>query len=131
MAEKGSLTRGMQRALPALLECPTVADAAEAAELGERTVYRYLSDPAFKAELRKRQAEILSQTVAAMVGGRQTALDVLRDALTSETTSWTERIRAANYWLSHTQDAIELDALIERIEALEQRMEGDNEPEQG
>ena len=127
MAENGNLTRGMQRAIPALLESNTVAEAAETAGLGERTIYRYLNDPAFKAELRRRQAQILDQTVATMVGGRAQALAALREAMTSDAASFSEQIRAAHYWLGHTQDAVELDVLVRRIEKLEALAMGANE----
>lgn len=123
------LSTNQRKVLEALLSEPTVKEAAEVAGLTPRTVYRYLNDPAFKAELRKRQSEILAQTVAAMVGGRGTALETLHRAQTSETSSWSERIRAANYWLSHTQDAIELDVLTERLERLEQLINSLNQGE--
>jgi hypothetical protein len=116
------LSTNQWKVLEALLSEPTVKEAAKVAGLTPRTVYRYLNNQQFKAELRKRQSEILAQTVAAMVGGRGTALETLHKAQTDEGASWSERIRAANYWLTHTQDAIELDVLTERLERLEQLM---------
>lgn len=81
MAENGSLTRGQRRALPALLAHPTIAEAAEAAELGERTIYRYLNDPEFRAALHKAQDRILAATTARLTGLTTQAVRELGDSL--------------------------------------------------
>ncbi len=122
MSQNDTLTRGMRRAIPALLAHATVADAAEAAELTPRTIYRYFEDPTFKAELRKRQNEIVKQTIAAMIGGRAAALKTLQAAQGDPEASWSERIRAAHYWLTHAGDEITRDVIIERLEALEAKL---------
>jgi hypothetical protein len=81
MAQNGTLTRGMKRALPALLAYPTIAEAAEAADLGERTIYRYLNDPDFKAALHKAQDRILAATTARLTGLTTQAVRELGDSL--------------------------------------------------
>ena len=56
------MTRGQRRALAALLAHSTIAEAATAAGLGERTVYRYLADAAFRDALQQEQDRLLSAT---------------------------------------------------------------------
>ena len=68
------LNRNQRSALAALLATTSVREAAELAGLGERTIYRYLSDPAFKAELQERQDQILASTTATMIGLTDRAL---------------------------------------------------------
>lgn len=131
MAENGTLeglTRGQRRAIPALLECATIAEAAEQAEVGERTLYRYLADPQFKRALRQWQAKVIAESAAALIGSRPKAIETLLEALDDETASWSEKIRAANYLMGHSGTVIELDALIERLDGLEEvwaKMKGD------
>ena len=84
MAENGrrKLTTNQRKALAALLAEPTVRDAAKRAGLGETTLYRYLRDPDFTAELRQRQDEILTATTSALAGLSQDAIGALGEALT-------------------------------------------------
>ena len=52
MADNGSLSARQQRAIAALLECRSVAEAAASAKVGERTLYRWIAeDQAFKNAL--------------------------------------------------------------------------------
>jgi aryl carrier-like protein len=113
------LGTNQRRALEALLAEPSIRAAAEACKLTERTLYRYLSDPAFRAELHARQDEILAATTAALVGLTGDALSELRRIMTGGDTD-SVRVRAIATWLRHTRDAVELDQLAERVAALEE-----------
>jgi hypothetical protein len=116
--DKPSLNTNQRRALQALLSEPTIRAAAEKAELGEATIYRYLRDEFFRDELRRRQDEILTATAAALVGLRGKALETLANAQDDDDVS--VRVRAANYWLRHVRDAVKLDDLADRVRALEE-----------
>ena len=79
-----SLTRGQRRALQALLAHSTVAEAAKAAGLCERTLFRYLAEPTFRDALQQEQDRLLSATrrrlatlTASAVGELAAALAVL------------------------------------------------------
>ena len=122
MTENGTLSANQKKAITALLSEPTVRDAAKAAGLGERTMYRYLSNPTFKAELRQRQDEILAATTAALVGLAGDAVATLRGVLQDKDASASVKVRAALGWLAHTQKTVELDDLAARIAALEERI---------
>ena len=60
------LNRNQQKVLAALLIHGTAKEAAAACGLAERTVYGYLANDAFTAELQKRQDAILAGVVAKM-----------------------------------------------------------------
>ena len=60
------LNRNQQKALAALLIHGTAIEAARACGLAPRTLYKYLADDAFTAELQKRQDAILAGVVAKM-----------------------------------------------------------------
>jgi len=83
MAEKSSqeLTRNQRRAVDALLQCTTIKDSALFCGLTETTMYRYLRQDHFKAELAKRQAAILTGTSAALSRLSQIATDALGQAM--------------------------------------------------
>ncbi len=99
-----------------------MAAAAERCELNERTLYRYLADPTFRAELRQRQDAILGAVTASLVGLSGEAVATLRALLESKTVSDSVKCRAALGWLKHTRAAVELDALADRVAALEAKL---------
>ena len=120
--QKQELSRNQIKAVSALLAHPSVATAAKACGLTERTLYNYLADPAFKAELRRRQDEVIAATTAALVGLSGNAVAVLQDVLSDPEATHAVKVRAALGWLKHTREAVELDALAERVAALEEKV---------
>lgn len=123
MAQTGTLSTNQRRALTALLSEPTIRAAAQSAGLGERTVYRYLANDAFRAELSERQAAILAQVTAAMVGLSGRAVETLRDVLDDGEASASVKVRAALGWLQAARQGVELQDLAQRVDRLEERME--------
>jgi hypothetical protein len=121
---KSELNTNQRKALVALLAEPTVKAAAESCGLAERTLFCYLSDETFKAELRARQDAILSSVTSALVGLSGSAVQTLRDLLESKTATDSVKCRAALGWLRHTRDAVELADLSDRVAALEQKIGG-------
>lgn len=93
-ADSGTLTPKQHRAIAALLSTGSVREAAQQAGVGERTLYSWLSDDAFRAALESAQADLVATHVAALVGelgrNRQAMID-LRDNAQHEST----RLRAA------------------------------------
>lgn len=114
------MNTNQRRAIEALLSEATIRDAAEKAGLGETTLYRYLADPNFKAELRKRQNEALAAVTASLVGMSEKAVRVLRDVLDDPEIPPTAKVRAALGWLKEKREAVELGDLVDRVAALEQ-----------
>ncbi len=114
------LTTNQRRALEALLSEPTVRAAAAACNLTERTLYRYLAESAFRAELHARQDDILAASTAALVG---MSGDMLRELhrLAMKAESESVRARAIAIWARHKRETVELDALSERVRQLENR----------
>ena len=123
MAENGtSLSRNEMKAIRALLTEATIKDAAKAAGLGERTINRYLRDPDFRAELRRRQDEIIAATSAALVGLSGDMVAELHRIVHDENASASVKARVALGWLQQARDTVELHSLAERVAALEERL---------
>ena len=58
-------------------------------------MFRYLADPEFKAELRRRQGETLSATVSALAGMSGEAVEALRKVMMDPEASHSDRRQAA------------------------------------
>ena len=52
-----TITARQEKAITALLNEPTIAKAAEASGVGERTLYRWLAEPAFSRVFRRTHRE--------------------------------------------------------------------------
>jgi hypothetical protein len=124
MPKNGELNTNQKKALAALLAEPTVKAAAEACGLTDRTLYNYLADPDFKAELRARQDAILASVTSALVGLSGSAVQTLRDLLESETATDAVKCRAALGWLRTVRDVVELADLADRVAILEEKIGG-------
>jgi len=98
---------------------PSVAAAARRCGLSERTLWRYLGDPEFQAALDRRQDRETRALSAALGGLAGEAVAALHALVTDEGTPPTVRARVALGWLRERRDAIELDALAQRVAALE------------
>ena len=59
MAASGALSTKQARAVSALLSSKTVAEAAQQAKVGERTLWRWLGDPMFRVQLAGAEADML------------------------------------------------------------------------
>ena len=114
------LSTNQRKALKALLECSTIRAAADGCGLSEATLYRYLRDPPFKAELRERQDAVVTAVTAALVGLAGDAVETLRGVLRDAEASDGVRVRAALGWLAQMRQSVELVELAERVSALEE-----------
>ena len=118
-AAADGLTGRQAKALEALLQEPTMARAAAAAGVGERSLRRWMTEPVFRdAVFRARreafgQAIWLTQRYAA--GAVATLVKVMGDAAAPPSS----KVAAAGMLLKFGREGIELDDLAERVEMLE------------
>ncbi len=113
------MNRNKLRAIEALLVSPTVGEAAKVCGLAARTIYNYLRDPDFKAELSRRQGEVVKATTATLVGMSHEANRVLLELLKDEEVPASVRARIALGIKQHLTQALEVQDILERVEALE------------
>ena len=105
-------------AIAALLASGKIQDAALAGGVSAKTVYAWLKQDAFKAELRQAETDALRSLVRQLAGLGDLAADALRDALDSDQPIGV-RIRAADLVTSRGPALLEFVDLVGRIEALE------------
>lgn len=125
MTQIGALSRRQRRFLAALLTASSVRDAANAAGVSERAAWRYLADPAVKAELAQRQDAVLGQAARRLAGAMGQALTVLEEVMQSRTATDSAKVAAARGVLECGLRVVELAALGDRLAALEERLSED------
>jgi hypothetical protein len=117
-AAKG-LTRRQERALLALLAEPSIAAAAKGAKIGERTLRRWLVQPAFVDSYRAARRESVDQATARLQHAATDAVQTLVDVMNETTATPAARVAAARTLLEEMRRAVELDDLPERVATLE------------
>jgi len=115
------LTDRQRSALLALVEHPTLEEAARAVGLSRRTLYRYLEDPLFLAEYRRLRRAVWERAVGELQTACSEAVSTLRANLGAE--SEAVQVRAARSILDHARSGLETTDLLERLEALERRLD--------
>lgn len=116
------LSQRQQRALQALLQAPDKRAAARLANIGERTLRTYLSDPEFQAEYQRLQGE---QIADAAQRGRQSmtgAMDALRAVMDDESQNGQTRVQAARSILEYSLKLDERENILKRLDELEATM---------
>lgn len=106
------------RAITALLGSKTTQEAADLAGVTERTLYRWLSEPDFRANLTAAEGMAIEGAGRQLLAGQQKALDTLQDLMTNATSESVKR-QACNDWLSMIFKYRELAALENRVTELE------------
>jgi hypothetical protein len=116
------LTPKQEQAMIALLNEPTIERAAKTAGVGERTLHRWLDEPAFSRAYRKARREAFSQAIAASQRYAPVAVQTLAKIMTDGTLSVSARVSAATALLKFSRESIELDDLATRVDDLERSM---------
>lgn len=114
------LTPKQEDAIVRLINEPNIAKVAEACEVTDRTVYRWLQEPAFSAAYRKARRDAFSQAIALTQRYAPMAVNVLAKVMADQDAPHHARVTAAVNLLRFGREAIELDDLAARVEALEQ-----------
>ena len=122
MSTDDTLTARQKRAIAALVSEPTVKAAADKAGISRKTLYRYLADDAFRAELSQAQSNVLRMSTLRLAGLLQKALDVIAlDMLPG--VDGKIRLRAATAVLRHITGLLEYADLEQRVSELERKVQ--------
>ncbi len=113
------LTPKQDQAILALLSEPTISKAAGALGVSERTIHRWLEDETFHRAFRKARREAFAQAIAVTQRYAPVAVHALAKVMTDGSVQASARVSAATALLKFSREALELDDLAARIEALE------------
>jgi AcrR family transcriptional regulator len=119
MAEgQDDLTRKQERAVAALLAHPTVAQAAAAAGVSERSLYNWFKEPAFLKAYREGRRQLVEAALGQLQRATAQAVRTLVRNLKAAKAS--DQVRSALGILDRAVKAVELIDLEERVAELEQ-----------
>lgn len=118
------MTPRQQRAVQALLTSHTRKEAAQKAGIAESTLRSYFQNQEFVTAYRQAVAEILEGTTRKAQTAAGEAVDVLRGIMSDANEQAGPRVQAADKILTHAQRLTEQLDVVERLSALEERMEG-------
>ena len=118
--------RKKEAAILALLTHRNVEEAARAAGVGARTLYRWMREPEFDAAYRDAKRGAFSQAIARLHQMSSAAVTTLGKAMLDPGTPAATKVRAAQSILDHTAKAIEIEDLEARLAALEHTAESRN-----
>lgn len=120
MANNGSsIPPKKQRAVIALMEYPSIIAAAKAANVGHRTLTRWLAeDKNFQYALRDAQRRALDLTISQLAGAAPTAANVLTLIANDDAVPAAVRVQAASRILSELRQKMQLLSFSEDIERI-------------
>lgn len=115
------LSTQQNRAIVALLNGDSIRNAAKAASIGERTLYRWLAeDDAFRHKLRDAESSALDAATRQLSVIASEAVTVLRDIQNDDDTPPNVRVSAARALLDSTMKMVEMRNFDERLRRLEE-----------
>jgi len=127
VSESKKLTPKQEAAVRALLTSKNVGEAAGAVGVSERTLYRWLADPDFRAALSVAEGDLLDAATRRLLTLQDDAIGAFEDVLTGgPDVTDTARLRAAQAVLDYLLKLRELRSVEERLTALEAKVRGDN-----
>ncbi len=113
------LSLKQQKAVAALLDSRTIAAAARAAQISERTLYRWLSQDAFRDEVKHARRAAVAQATARLQNLSSSAVETLEQMLNDSVQPTVARVGAVRTALQYAYRASEVDDLADRLDALE------------
>ena len=116
------LSAKQETALSALLAGKSFQQAALAAGVHERTLYRWRELPEFSSELERRGRRAMQDAARQLTGSLESAVSFLRGVMSDESAPAGVRVRAALGLIDRQIRLVELVELEERIAALESRL---------
>lgn len=114
------LSPAQHQAVVALLERPTVKEAAEAAGVHKATVYRWLQEEGFQAAYRQARREAVSRATARLQQITMEAVEALREIVGDPSQQGASRVGAARCILDYAAKMTELEDFEARLARLEE-----------
>jgi DNA-binding MurR/RpiR family transcriptional regulator len=115
------LSRKQEIAVAALLAQPSIGEAAKAAGVGEKTLWRWLQKDGFQEAYRNARRRVVDHALSQVQAGMIEAVQTLRNVMNNRKTAASARVSAARAMIGFGFQAVEVEDLEKRIAALEAR----------
>ncbi|HYE72909.1 MAG TPA: phBC6A51 family helix-turn-helix protein, partial [Blastocatellia bacterium] len=116
------LSARQQKVIQALINQPTIRDAAKESGISETTVWRWLNEAEFQAAYRAARNSLLETTLTRLQGACGEAVTVLNEVMQDQTAPTSSRVTAAVKVLELTLKVRQELEIEERLKALEERL---------
>ena len=114
-----TLTPKQHQAIGALLSCKTVDAAAVAVGVHIRTLFRWLTEPAFRAALSAAEGDLLDVATRRLLTLQGSAIEVFESVLSDPDAGHSVKLKAAQSVLDYLLKLRELRNIEQRLTALE------------
>jgi lambda repressor-like predicted transcriptional regulator len=111
------------QAVAALISCGSIAEAAQVAGIGERTLYSWLADKDFQEQYRIARREVVGQALAQLQRVSSLAVNTLSDIMADREAPASSRVSASKAVLELAIRAVELEDVMSRLENLEEEVQ--------
>ena len=112
--------RKQEDAIIALMTHRSLDEAANATGISTQTLVRWLKFPEFEEAYREARRAAFSQSIARLQQASSAAVSTLLKLMVDPQTPASTRVRAADSILNHTKQAIGIEDMQVRVEALEE-----------
>lgn len=120
MSVRGEKTEQKQeRAISALLQAPSLKEAAKEAGISEATLHRWLKDEAFQMAYRAAKKEVVDHAICRLQQSSGKAVKALVEIMGSAISPASARVSAARTILETSIKAVEMENLERRIADIE------------
>jgi|CZCB01.1.fsa_nt_gi transposase-like protein len=119
----GDKSHKWEQAVIALLEAPTIRDAAAQVGISPTTLYAWMKEPEFDELYRQARRDTMGAVIAKLQQAATTAVKTLETVMSDDDATPASRVTAARAVLELAIKATELETIEERLTKLEKRME--------
>jgi hypothetical protein len=115
--------RKQEEAIAALLVHRNLEEAAKAAGIAPKTLFRWTKVPEFDAAYREARRAAFGQSIARLQQATSAAATTLLKVMVDSNAPYSVRVRAADSVLNHARHSIEIEDVEVRVRALEEAAE--------
>jgi transposase-like protein len=121
MGHGNKLSRKKEQAIIALLEAPTVKEAAEVVGVNPATLYKWMAQPEFEEAYRKARHRAMGEAIARLQQASSKAVATLWDVMGDQEATPASRVTAARAVLELGMRGTEIEVIEARLRKLEEK----------
>ncbi len=121
MGHGNKLSRKKEQAIIALLEAPTVKEAAEMVKINPATLYKWMALPEFEEAYRKARHRAMGEAIARLQQASSKAVATLWDVMGDQEATPASRVTAARTVLELGMRGTEIEVIEVRLKQLEEQ----------